>query len=134
MTKKRHTPEDVDELFADLSNLDLPRDDTVFEKKLKCEINHGRRIGWFYKEDDDYFRKYEGDNPRESPPYSGLMVCTPGKEMRGGADTDLDHDQCIVIVERFPTEKCYPDSAWIALGRLLDADDLVEVFSIEDES
>jgi hypothetical protein len=122
----------ITEVLEDLRNIEMPRDpDTAFAK-LKCDIEHGQRVGWYYTEDDEYAKEWleDGEDIRISPPYQGMMIATNGTELRGGHCSEIDEDRCIVIMDTYPVEKCYPEAVWIALNRLLDNDDLVEVIAL----
>jgi ribosomal-protein-alanine N-acetyltransferase len=96
--------------------------------RIKCELRHGARVFWYYREDKDFAEECGGD-PRIDCPYSGIVVALPDTELRSGQE--LEWEDCAIIVDSYPVEKCYPEVYWTALGRILDNDDLVELF---DES
>lgn len=113
----------IDIIFKDLQDIDLPKDSNSWNK-LKCNIENGDRIYWYYQEDIDFAEEMEF-NIREDKAYSGIVVIIPDIEYNGG---DLDCDNTIVIVDRYPCEKCYPITDWIALNRLLDEENLIEIY------
>ena len=39
------------------------------------------------------------------------------------------HPGVMLVVDEYPTEKCWPISEWTSLGDLLEQDNLVEVFT-----
>jgi hypothetical protein len=47
-------------------------------------------------------------------------------EHNGG---ELETDECVVVMDRYPCEKSYPETDWIALNRILDDEELVEIYS-----
>lgn len=119
----------VREVFDDLNNLDLPEDDNAFDK-IKGAIKNGTRVYWYYQEDVDYANEYcDGISPRDYPPFSGIAIAKPGMVMFG----ELEIHDCIIVLDNHPAEKCYPESDWIALPKLLNASDLVEIFTREDK-
>lgn len=124
----------INEVLKDLRDYNLPRDiDKAFDK-IKCPIQHGLRVGWYYQEDLDYFNEWRGrnENIRVNPPFEGMLVAINDVEARG-FDSDLEPDQCIVIMHSYPVEKCYCAYTWIALNRLLDDDSLIEIFELDKE-
>lgn len=101
--------------------------DGDFEKKLdkiRCGLRQGMRIVWYYEEDKAFAEEHGGD-PRFDCPFSGIVVALPDVEVRGGGE--LEWEDCAVVVDQYPVEKCYPEVYWIVLGRLIDDDRLVEV-------
>jgi len=119
----------LEELDNDLRNSPLGDDFEQAFAKLKCEPEHGKRIYWYFKEDATYAKECYGKASaiKRQPPYSGIMVAAPDTEVRGGI---IDEDDCIVIMDRYPVEKCYCEATYMTLERLLSAKDLVEVFDI----
>ena len=122
-----------EELVDDLklqSTLDLPTGD--WEKKLdkiSCVLWHGRRIGWMYA-DDAKICKEHGRSPYVNPVFSGLVIAKPDVESSPGG-TELEWDECVIVIDVYPTEKCDPEVHWTTLGRLLDKEDLIEVFEVK---
>ena len=115
------------ELQDDLRSLELPKDIGEGVKKVKCALTPGLRIYWFFKEDEEFCTEYcDGEDPHDNPGYSGLLVPAPDCEMRGG---ELEWEDCVVVQDRYPAEKCYCEATYIAFNRLLDADGLVEIFA-----
>lgn len=94
--------------------------------KIKCGLRQGMRIAWYYEEDKKFAEEQDGD-PRIDWPFSGIVVALPDVELRSGRE--LEWEDCAVIVDEYPVEKCYPEVYWMALGRLIDDDRLVEVFA-----
>ena len=97
------------------------------EDKFKVDDpENGQRVRWYYKEDEAYAKEWgEGRTPRDMAPYSGILVLGPDK------DTGCYHDfdSWVVVIDAYPTEKCSPDSEWVALARILANESLVEVFA-----
>lgn len=116
-----------EELERDLkaaSDCELPRDYKAASEKLKVErIHHGMRVLWYYREDED-FHKREKIEPRDYAGYSGIIVAAPDKH----ACSNMDIEDCVVIVHRYPADKHECETDYVALARLLDNDELVEVF------
>ena len=117
----------MEDILKDLANFDLPKDDKMFDK-IKCSLKHGSRIYWYYQEDLDFYKKLESD-VREQKCFSGLCVIAPDREIRN-IDQELECDECVIIVDDYPTEKCYPESEWIAINRLIDNDSLIEIYEL----
>ena len=96
--------------------------------KVKGTLTHGCRVKWYY-EDDKKFAEEMNLIARKAAPYAGLIISIPDKEFRcGGLGAELDIEDCVVIIDDYPTEKCGPSCEWVALGRILDDDNLVELF------
>lgn len=127
-------------LDEDLHNQDLPRDFDRAEKFLEGlpVLKPGTLLKWYYQEDLDYFLEleYEDDPDTKDESYIdaciewsyGTLIPVPDVENRGGLDArDCEFDRWVVVVDRYCTEKCYPEVEWVAFNRLLDADNLVKV-------
>ena len=117
-------------LVRDLENEDLPLNiDNV--DKINCELESGKRIYWYYKEDKSFFAN-EGEDVKEHyrDIFSGIIVPVPDTEINHG---ELDFEQCVIVIDQYPVEKEYCEVDWTALKRLLDDDELVEIFSVEKE-
>ena len=110
----------------DCVDIDLPRDVGAFDK-IKCGLRHGTRIYWYYKEDLNCLPDEEKENVRDYEYFSGIVVYVDGAEIRS-RDSELDYEECVVVIDTEPTEKCYPECAWVALNRLIDDDNLVEIY------
>jgi len=110
------------------SMMRLPSDIKKLDKFRISYPSNGMRISWYYEED----KRFAGQHPneftlREFAPYSGILVLMPNR------DTGRpEWDDFIVCVDDYPTEKCYPISDMVALGRLLEVEELVEVFELGD--
>lgn len=100
-----------------------PEDNFVFDK-LKCQLNIFSRVYWFYRDEEKYARDCN-TNIRQNPTFSGIIIPRPDIEFRGG---ELDIEDCLVCIDRMPCEKCYPEISYIAIAKLIDDPDLVEVF------
>ena len=119
-------PKEVSTAFEDTQNNDLLGEHGW--NKVKCALSNGARIRWYYQDGLDSWKKCgEDGNPRDYAHYSGIVFAVPGIEVRHH-DEDLDFDQAIVCVDEYECEKCYPDTEWVALSRLLDDPKLIEVF------
>ena len=119
---------EMEELFNDLSNMDLPREEGL--EKIKCTLNIGQKVAWYSKEDLDYYNEFmkEDDvenNHRSCAHFRGIVIPRPGIEYRGG---ELEHDEVVIVIYDYSCEKDYPEISWIALSRILDNEDLVEIF------
>ena len=114
-----------------LGNSDLPTDIDDLGK-LRCPIQHDMKIGWWHVEDEEYLKEYgdPDENIANNPPYQGLIVAQDDTELRGGLGSDLDPEDCLVIMHCYPVEKCYCASVWVALGWLLDNPDVVAVVAL----
>lgn len=115
-------------LQEDMRNLDLAPEDS-YDRLLKCEIQHGQRIYWYFEEDAKYANPH-GLDVREQGLYSGILLHYEGQIADG---REIDIEDCVLVVDRYPTEKCWPDVSWIALGRLLASEGLVEVYSKQEK-
>lgn len=123
--------QEVVQLFADLSNLELPRESGL--DKLKCTLEIGQRVKWYSKDDLAYwneFLKEENDDPRCCAHFRGIVIPRPGIDYRGG---ELDYDDVVIVMYDYECEKDYPEIGWIALSRILDNEDLVEIFDDDQE-
>lgn len=92
--------------------------------RLKCDPKPYSRIYWYYK-DDLEFAKTEGLDVREMQYCSGIIIPPPFNQ---SLDMFEPFEHGIVIIDRYPTEMCAPDVDWICLKRLLQDDNLVEVY------
>lgn len=116
-------------LREDMRNFDLAPEDSC-DRLLKCEIKHGERVYWYFKEDAKYAKEFQND-VREQRLYSGILLHCDGQIADG---REIDIEDCVLVVDHYPTEKCWPDVSWIALGRLLASEGLVEVYSLPSPS
>ena len=114
------------QLSADLDKIwhgKLPRNTKSFDK-LNCELRFGGRVYWYYKENLDFFleeyKRYKDFDTLDLP-YSGIIVPME--------DYSVDDENVIVIMDTYPTEKEACQATWIALYRLIDGDDLVEIIN-----
>lgn len=110
--------------MADLKNYDLPKNLDAIDK-IKGILVHGSRIWWYYQEDKEFYEKLN-ESPRQFAPFSGVVVSKPHVSYSG---PELDIENCVVVIDTDPSEKCYPEVAWVALNRLLDDENLIEIFS-----
>lgn len=132
---KSNPETEVERLIADMRNDKLPRNPEEAFAKLKGEdrLRIGSKVGWYYKDSLESWKRWEErlDMPGqvkaplpENLPYQGILVPAPSMEIRSQA---LEANEAVVVQFSYPTEKCYPDSQWFSLTRLLDNPDLVEV-------
>ena len=86
-------------------------------------LKNGSRIWWYFKEDKEFAAEH-GTDAREYAPFSGIVVCKPDAEV----NTMLEVNNCLIIMDTYPVEKCNCEATYMTMERLLDADGLVEVF------
>lgn len=111
----------------DIDNDQLPRDLDSYEKG-PGELKAGQRIGWWYKDDVDFQSEHgDGIDLLEDPPFGGIVIPREGIEERGDY---FDVEEMVVVMDRYPAEKCYCETIYIAYRRLVDSDDLVKVILI----
>ena len=113
----------------DLRDCNLPKDLEMYNKAPSI-FKAGQRIGWWYREDEEYAKEC-GDTVEEDIPFMGVVVPGPDIENRSGSMGEFDSEECVVVVTVFPVEKCYPDTDYVAMKRLLNNDDLVKVIVID---
>ena len=119
---------EVKEIFDDIRNNFFASDDTAYEK-IKGELKSGMRINWYYKEDQEFAEEHEF-SIKDDPGFSGIVIPIPGVTMQS-TDQELDTDNCIVVVTKYPAEKEYCRCGWIYMERLLDQENLVEIYPSE---
>ena len=115
----------LDYLQEDLENDSLPRNTDNYDK-VYCELKSGKRIFWYFEEDKKFF----GDQGEDAESYtndifSGIIVGRQDAENNWG---ELDIEDCVIVMDQYPCEMCYPQYTWIALKRLLDDENLVKIF------
>lgn len=114
----------------DCQNWNLP---TKLENldKCKCTLKTGQKVGIIYKEDLEYAKEWMDNlgDIHNRPFFSGYIVALPDKD----TGRFLDVEDVMVVITDYPTEKCFPLTDWIALNRLLDNDDLVEIYNYKDQ-
>jgi len=124
--KSREMDRCLDQLGSDLRSgvmlIPFNRIESIY-RKFKAKPRAGNRVWWYYAEDKKWSRE-EKFNVRDHAGYSGVLV--PGPDVETHFDYDIE--KLVVVHDRYPTEKCNPDSQWIHLLRLLLAPGLVEVF------
>ena len=107
---------------------DFYPDDDEFYKKIKCEkLVSGQIVHWYYSDDLEFAKEHDF-NVKDDAPYTGMVVPFPDVELTSHERTDLESEHCMIVVTSYPVEKCYCESDWVYLHRLLDNDDLVELF------
>ena len=120
--------EDIENLFKDFNNDDLPKNLDNLDK-IKCSLRIGKRIYFYYKDEKDFFENEElkiKDHLRDIN--SGIIVPKHGIENNGG---EFDFENVMICIDQYPIEKSYPYICWIALNRLLDDKELIEIFEAE---
>lgn len=118
---------ELEDLMADLQDLSLPRDLDAAAEKVKCPLVPGQRIYWYTKVDQEFCEEHtDDDSPRDDPAYSGIIVPAPDTEMRGG---ELEWEHCVVVQDQYPAVGEYHQAMYLAFPRLLDDENLVEVYS-----
>lgn len=112
-------------LQKDLENDNLPRKTSNF-LKIRCPLKSGKRIYWYFEEDFKFFND-EGENIEDHKKdiFSGIVVGAQDVENNWG---ELNVEDCVVVMDQYPVEMEYPQFTWVALKRLLDDDNLVEIF------
>lgn len=118
-----NVPNSIQRLFKEVDNLDQLSDSAL--AKLHCELIHGERVYWYYK-DDAEFCKEEKFDVREQEYYSGIVIGLEDNE-----PGPLEPWDCMIVMDQYPCEKCGPEITWIAPGTLLASEDLVEVYTVE---
>ena len=107
-------------LWEDIENIYLPKDTKSFNK-IKCVLSIGKRVYWYYQEDLDFWQD-EKINYIDAP-YSGILIpiidCSRVRNM--------EIEECVVIQDIYPVEKCGCEATWISLKRLLDNESLIEI-------
>jgi len=104
----------------DVNDWDIPVDLSAYEK-LPDFLKAGQRVSWWFTEDVAY-AEHIGTRVEDDPPYSGIVVPRPDHELRGG---DLEPEDCVVVMDLYPTEKCYPEATYMSVRRMLANPDLV---------
>lgn len=113
-------------LVKDLDNENLPKNLNNVDK-IKCDLVSGKRVYWYFKEDLDFFTEEGEDIKRYSEGlYSGIVVGRHDVENRFG---QIDFSDVVIVMDTYPIEMDYPQFTWIALKRLLDDDNLIEIYS-----
>lgn len=119
-------PKEVSKAFKDANDCDLPGEHGW--DKVKCVLSNGARIRWYGQDDLDYWKECgEKGDPRDCAHFSGIVFAIPGIELRS-PNEDMDYDQCIVCIDQYGCEKCYPITEWVAMSKLLDDPTVIEVF------
>ncbi len=117
---------DASRVLDDCRNAYEIADEEAFGRFKVDDPRNGLRVWWYYTLDEEYAAEWgEGATARDMAPYSGLLVLAPDRD----TGRQFDVEDFVVVVDTYPTEKCSPDSDWVALPRLLVGEDLVEVFA-----
>lgn len=103
----------------------LPRDVMRFAIGLP-NFKAGERIGWWYREDEEFLRADGLPHPRLDPPYSGIVVPRPDLEM----GVKIQAEDAVIVMDCYPVEKCYCEATYIAYRQLIDVDELGGVVSL----
>lgn len=103
---------------------DLPKDEKAIEK-IHCDLRAGNRVYWYYQ-DDLKFYEDEGESIKDyrDAIFSGIVVPKP----YASGTRYIEYQDCVIVVDQYPTEKEDVEVDWITLGRLLDNKELVEVY------
>ena len=108
----------------DIKNDELPADIDAYDKGPD-ELKIGQRVGWWFADDAEYAARWEdGKDLSKEPPFSGVVV--PREDMEARGDT-FDLEDMLVVMDRYPVEKCYCEVTWMAYRRLWDNEKLVQV-------
>ena len=120
----------LEQLSEDLDNFDIPENFEVAYEKIKCELNVGDTIYWYYKQDLEFFNP---ENPRDyaCDLFRGIVIPRFGISMTS-PNMELNVEDVVIVIVSTPSEKDYPDSDWVSLKRLLNDGDLIEMFSEEN--
>ena len=113
----------LNKIIEDCKNCNLPKSIDNFNKMHCSDFENGMRIAWYYKEDLRYAQE-GGYDPKTLMVYSGIIIGVPDTEYNGS----LEPEDCIVVIDEYPCEKCYPLIDWISLNKLLDNEDLIEIY------
>ncbi len=111
------------ELESDIHNDNLPKNLAAYDK-VKTKLTAGMRVGWYFKDDKEFWEE-DGLEPREYTQYSGIVA--PRQDLTN-ANGELEAEDCVIVMTNYPCEKEYPEVTWFALRRLLDNEELVEIF------
>lgn len=97
--------------------------------KINFPLEIGRKVRWYYKDDLEFWKREKFLNKKTTPKdlaqNEGIIIPVNDVEIRG---SEIDLDNCIVVIYDYSCEKCYPESYYISLGELVSNDDLVEIF------
>lgn len=110
-------------LTEDLNDTNLPRSIDAYEK-VKCSLKIGQRVHWHYSHDKEFYDDM-GEDVKEYDNHSGIVIPKNGITNSG---LELEVDDVVIIIDEYPTEKCSPDVSWVALKRILDDDELLEMY------
>jgi hypothetical protein len=114
----------LDYLQDDLNNDNLPKNLDNYDK-IHCSLTSGKRIYWYFEEDLNFF-KDEGEDIKKykNDIFSGIIVGAQDVENNWG---EINPDDCVIIMDQYPVEMSYPQFTWVALKRLIDDNNLVEI-------
>lgn len=121
-------PSSIKELFKDIDDLYLPKDDNRFDK-FPGEFKIGQKIGWYYQEDIDYSSENNGDFPYKNPPFKGVVIPIIDLELNS---ENVESENCVVVIYKSPTEKCYPLTEYISFKRLINDENLIEIIKLDN--
>lgn len=120
---------ELQKLWEDIDRTNLPKNIKSYNKikfdKSFDRLSIGKRIFWYYKEDLEFWKQENkscGETTFEIG-YSGIVI--PIIDCQH--PTHMDIDEVVVIQDRYPAEKENCETSWIALKRLIDDEDLVEI-------
>lgn len=121
--------DDIKKIFEDHKNNFYPDDDHFYEK-IKCpELKPGQKVSWYYKDDLEYQKEFCDEfDIHDDPPFSGIVFTFPWIELPSNENTDLETEDCIILITEYQAEKEYCRSDWVYLHRLLDNPGFIELF------
>ena len=119
------------EILKQARDSQLPKDIEKASKKSPDILKPCSRIGWYTKEDLEFYESVEGlHHPRIEPPFQGYLVQIHDL---GDVTNDMEWDQCTVVMDIYPVEKCYCQPTWISYNRLLDDDGVIEIVLLKEK-
>ena len=118
----------LNQLLKDMNNYSLPRNTESLDK-IKCELKQGKRVYWYFEED---LKHYAEENLKikdfSKDLFSGIIVGWQDVENNLG---ELDFNDVVIVMDSYPVEMEYPQFTWLSLKRLIDDENLVEIYSEE---
>lgn len=104
-----------------------------FELVEHLELLIGSKIGFCDKDDYKHWEFMQKDGCQETWEefksqicFVGIVLPPPDFEIRGAS---IEPEKAIICIIDYSCEKCYPETTYITLGRLLD-EDIYEIFEV----